>query len=43
MAYVAYHFHWSPDEILEMEHGERQIWVKEISEINTEINRTREE
>jgi len=26
-----------------MEHGERQIWVKEISGINTEINQTREE
>jgi len=24
-----------------MEHRERQIWVKEISEINKEINKTR--
>jgi len=24
-----------------MEHRERQIWVKEISEINKEINQTR--
>jgi hypothetical protein len=29
------------DEILEMEHKERQTWVKEISEINREINRSR--
>jgi len=41
VAYIAYHFHWSPDEILEMEHRERQVWVKEISEINKEINKTR--
>lgn len=41
VAYIAYHFHWSLDEVLEMEHKERQIWVKEISEINKEINRTR--
>jgi hypothetical protein len=27
--------------VLDMEHRERQIWVKEISEINKEINKTR--
>jgi hypothetical protein len=42
VAYIAYHFHWSPDEVLDMEHRERQIWVKEISEINKEINKTRQ-
>jgi len=41
VAYVAYHFHWPVDDILDMEHRERQIWVKEISEINKEINQTR--
>ena len=41
VAYVAYHFHWSPDDILEMEHKERQVWVREISEINKEINKSR--
>jgi hypothetical protein len=41
VAYIAYHFHWSPDEVLDMEHRERQVWVKEISEINKEINKTR--
>jgi len=25
-----------------MEHRERQVWVKEISEINKEINKTRQ-
>jgi hypothetical protein len=38
VAYIAYHFHWPLDEILEMEHRERHIWVKEISGINKRIN-----
>jgi hypothetical protein len=38
VAYVAYHFHWPKNEILEMSHLERQRWAKEISTINQEIN-----
>jgi hypothetical protein len=38
VAYVAYHFHWGMDDILEMEHAERHMWIKEISEINKKIN-----
>jgi hypothetical protein len=41
VAYIAYHFHWSIDDVLSMEHRERQIWVREISEINKEINQSR--
>ncbi|MGI5828796.1 MAG: DUF6760 family protein [Bradymonadia bacterium] len=41
VAYIAYHFHWSIDDILQMEHKERQIWIREISEINREINESR--
>lgn len=41
VAYIAYHFHWPLEEILEMEHKERQTWVREISEINKEINKSR--
>tara|TARA_B100000029_G_scaffold484196_1_gene536125 strand:- start:1852 stop:2004 length:153 start_codon:yes stop_codon:yes gene_type:complete len=41
VAYIAYHFHWPIDDILDMEHKERQIWIKEISEINKEINQSR--
>jgi hypothetical protein len=29
------------DDVLNMEHRERQVWIKEISEINKEINSTR--
>jgi hypothetical protein len=38
VAYIAYHFHWAMDDILEMEHKERHMWIKEISEINKRIN-----
>jgi len=37
---MAYHFHWSKEEIMEMAHRERHQWVKEISNINQEINDT---
>jgi hypothetical protein len=38
VAYIAYHFHWSKEEIMEMSHLERHRWVKEIARINQEIN-----
>ena len=38
VAYIAYHFHWGIDEILVMEHQERHMWIREISDINTKIN-----
>jgi hypothetical protein len=38
VAYVAYHFHWPLDDILNMEHAERQVWVGEIADINRRLN-----
>jgi hypothetical protein len=38
VAYIAYHFHWSRDEILNLEHRERQRWVNEIADINRRLN-----
>lgn len=38
VAYIAYHFHWTKDEIEGLSHLERHRWVKEISSINQEIN-----
>ncbi|MFM7202477.1 MAG: DUF6760 family protein [Myxococcota bacterium] len=38
VAYIAYHFHWPVDDILEMEHRERAIWVRQIAQINEKIN-----
>ncbi len=37
VAYIGYHFHWSYDEIMGMEHRERQRWVGEIAKINKRI------
>ena len=41
IAYIAYHFHWSLDVILDMEHQERHGWLREIARINQEINEAR--
>ncbi|WP_432947684.1 DUF6760 family protein [Kribbella sp. CA-253562] len=34
VAYVAYHFHWPLDDILDLEHPLRQRYVSEIARIN---------
>lgn len=41
IAYIAYHFHWPQDAILDIEHEERHTWLKEIARINREINAAR--
>ncbi|MBO4207279.1 DUF6760 family protein [Micromonospora echinofusca] len=41
VAYVAYHFHWSLADILDLEHGERLRYVAEIAGINTRISQGR--
>lgn len=38
IAYVAYHFHWSLDEILDLEHGVRRRFVEEIASINRRLS-----
>ena len=38
VAYVAYHFHWSLDDLLDLEHVERHRFVGEIARINTRIS-----
>jgi hypothetical protein len=38
MAFIAYYFHWSRAEIMELEHEERRRWCEEISKINREVN-----
>ena len=42
IAYVAYHFHWSLDDLLDMEHNDRHIWLRQIARINREINDARQ-
>ncbi len=37
VAYVAYHFHWPLDHILDLEHPLRRRFVDEIGRINRRI------
>jgi len=38
VAYVAYHNHWSLEEILDLEHPTRVRFVKEIARINERMS-----
>lgn len=38
VAYLAYHFHWSHDDIVALEHPDRRRWAGEISAINERMN-----
>ena len=38
VAYIAYHFHWPYDQIMQLEHRERHWWVGEIAKINQRLN-----
>jgi hypothetical protein len=37
VAFIAYHFHWGLQEILDLPHAERVAWVGHISKINEQI------
>lgn len=41
VAYVAYHFHWGLDQILDLEHGQRLRFVQEIARINSRMSEER--
>jgi hypothetical protein len=32
VAFIAYHFHWSQREVMELEHADRRRWVAEINQ-----------
>ena len=38
IAYVAFHFHWPLDEILDLEHPVRRRFVEEIGQINRRLS-----
>lgn len=42
VAFIAYHFHWPYDQIMRLEHRDRQRWVSEISRINQQLNEQRQ-
>lgn len=37
-AFIAYYFHWPPDEILSLSHFDRQDFCRRITRINQELN-----
>jgi hypothetical protein len=41
VAYVAYHFHWPLDDILDLEHPQRLRYVREIAHINERLSEER--
>ena len=41
VSYVAYHFHWPLDDLLDLDHRERLRYVDEIAEINNRISQGR--
>jgi hypothetical protein len=40
VAYVAYYLHWSREEILDLDHLERQRFVTQIGALNTRIQQS---
>jgi hypothetical protein len=38
-AYLAYHFHWPLDDILDLEHPLRHRFLEEIARINRRVSR----
>jgi hypothetical protein len=35
---VAYHLHWSFEQLVSLDHGERRRWVAEVARINRRLN-----
>jgi hypothetical protein len=42
VAYIAYYLHWQYDDIMSLEHRERQWWIAEIAAINNKLNQRAE-
>jgi hypothetical protein len=38
VAFLAYHFHWSLDTIMNIEHSDRRMFIEEISRLNQRAN-----
>ena len=38
VAFIAYHFHWPHDDIMNLEHRDRRRWVETISSLNQRAN-----
>jgi hypothetical protein len=40
MAFIAHHLHWSHSDLMQLDHGERRRWCRQISAINRRLNGT---
>lgn len=38
MSFISYYFHWSNEEVMDLDHTSRRRWCSEISEINKNLN-----
>lgn len=38
VAYIAYHFNWPMDQIMRLDHKQRQRWVAEVARINERLS-----
>jgi hypothetical protein len=38
VAFIAYYLHWPREQIMSLDHRERQRWVAEVSKINRQLN-----
>jgi hypothetical protein len=38
VAFLSHYLHWPYDQVMSMEHRERQSWVREVSRMNECIN-----
>ncbi len=38
VAFIAYYLHWPMEQIMSLDHRERQRWVGEVSKINQRLN-----
>jgi hypothetical protein len=38
VAFIAFHFHWSLEAIMNLQHADRRRWVTEISRLNERAN-----
>ena len=42
MAFISYYFHWSGQEVMNMEHALRRRWCEEMSSIIRSLNPSKE-
>ncbi len=38
VAFIAYYLHWPYQQIMALDHRERQRWVNEVSRVNQRLN-----